>query len=251
MSKQFLAVIAAIIIVFVGIFALTGNKSNGSGGSKGGSSTLTQHVTGQGKSGVALVEYGDYECPFCGQAYPVIKQVVSDLNEQITFQFRNFPLVSIHQNAFAGARAAEAAALQNKFWQMHDALYESQSSWTSASDPTTYFNQLAQQLGLNVTQFKTDYASSKVNDLINADMAEGNKLGITGTPTFYLDGKQVTLPYQSGAPAVEQVINAEIAKKQPASSSSTNTSTSSTSNTSTTTNNTSTSSSSPGTASPY
>lgn len=221
MSKQFLAIVAAVIIVFVGIFVLTGNKSNGgSGNSKGSTGTLTQHVEGQGKSGVKLVEYGDYECPYCGEAYPVIKQVVSDLNQQITFQFRNFPLISIHQNAFAGARAAEAAALQNKFWEMHDLLYQNQQQWTGASDPTTFFDQYAQQLGLNVNQFKTDYASSKVNDLINADMAEGNKLGITGTPTFYLDGKQTTLPYQQGASAVEQIINAEIAKKQPAGSSS-------------------------------
>lgn len=213
MSKTFWGVIIAVIIVLVGIFTLTGNKSNGTGNSSGKSGTLTQHIEGQDKSGVTLVEYGDYECPYCGQAYPVVKQVVSDLNQQISFQFRNFPLVSIHQNAFAGARAAEAASLQNKFWEMHDALYQTQTQWSSASDPTSLFDQLAQQLGLNVTQFKTDYASIKVNNLINADMAEGNKLGITGTPTFFLDGKQVTLPYPSGASAVEQVINAEIAKK--------------------------------------
>lgn len=211
MSKQFLAVIAAIIIVFVGIFALTGKSSNNSSGSKGKAGTPTHHVEGQGQTGVLLQEYGDYECPFCGQYYPIVKQVQQEFNQQITFQFVNFPLISIHQNAFAGARAAEAAALQNQFWQMHDLLYQTQNQWSTASDPTAFFSQYAQQLGLNVTQFKSDYASSKVNDSINADMARGNKLGISGTPSFFLDGKQVQVG--ENVQAFEQVIKAEIAKK--------------------------------------
>lgn len=223
MSKQFWGVIVVVILIFVGIFALSGG-SNGSS-SKTSTGTLTQHVEGQGKAGVTLVEYGDYQCPYCGEAYPVIKQVESDLNSQITFQFRNFPLVGLHPNAFAGARAAEAASLQGQFWQMHDLLYEQNdayynggepsNSWIGASDPTSYFNADAQQLGLNVAQFKKDYASDTVNNLINADVAEGTKLKVTGTPTFFLDGNQVTLPYQNGVAAVEKIITAEIAKKAP------------------------------------
>jgi protein-disulfide isomerase len=220
MSKQFLAVIAAVIIVFVGIFALTG-KSNNSNNSKGSSGTVTHHVEGQGQTGVVLQEYGDYQCPFCGQYYPILKQVEQEFDKQITFQFTNFPLTSLHPNAFAGARAAEAAALQGKYWEMHDLLYEQNvlsqqnskaSTWINASDPTPFFNQFAQQLGLNLAQFKSDFSSSNVNDLINADMAKGNKLGITGTPTFYLDGKQIQVG--ESVQAFEQVINAEIAKKQ-------------------------------------
>ena len=224
MSKSFWGVVIAVVIVLVGIFALTGHKSNGSNSSSS-TGTLTQHIEGQGKDGITLVEYGDYECPFCGQYYPVVKQVQQEYNQQIFFQFRNFPLVSIHQNAFAGARAAEAAGLQNKFWQMHDALYETQNNWVNLGDPTNYFNSLAQQLGLNVNQFKTDYASTKVNDLINADMAEGNKLNITGTPTFFLDGKQVQVGESQSA--FETLINAEIAKKTGSPSSSTTPNTSS------------------------
>jgi protein-disulfide isomerase len=219
MSKQFLGIIVVVILAFVGFFVLSGNKGTSNSGKQSSSGTLTQHIEGQGKAGVTLVEYGDYECPFCGEYFPTVKQVQSDLNQQIYFQFRNFPLISIHQNAFAGARAAEAAALQNKFWQMHDLLYEDQTQWSGASDPTPYFNQYATQLGLNLTQFKSDYASSKVNDLINADMAEGNKLNISGTPTFYLDGKLldssqlVDSSSQPSVAAFEKVINAEIAKK--------------------------------------
>jgi protein-disulfide isomerase len=130
-------------------------------------------------------------------------------------------LVSIHQNAFAAARAAEAAALQGKFWQMHDALYEENqvyydssetaSSWVGASNPEAYFEKYASELGLNVSKFETDYASSQVNNLINADMAKGNKLGVDATPSFYLNGKQISVG--DSAAAFEKVINAAIKAK--------------------------------------
>lgn len=219
MSKQFWGVIVLVVVIFAGIFFLTGNKKANAPSSNSSSGGLTQHVEGKGASGVKLVEYGDYECPYCGAAYPVIKQVVSDLGNQIYFQFRNFPLTQIHQNAFAGARAAEAAGLQKKFWQMHDTLYENQdpsgkTGWVASSDPLNqYFVDFAKQVGLDVNLFKSDYQSSKVNDMINADLSEGNKLNIQGTPAFFLDGKQVTLPYSQGVSAVEKIINAEIAKK--------------------------------------
>ena len=220
MSKQFLGVIVVIILVFVGIFVFGGGKSNAPGSKTSSTSTLTQHVEGQGKDGITLVEYGDYQCPYCGQYFSILQQIQSEYNTQITFQFRNFPLVSLHPNAFAGARAAEAAGLQGKFWQMHDLLYQqneayyagqTSGNWIGASDPTVYFNADAQQLGLNVTQFKSDYASDTVNNLVNADTAEGNKLGVNATPTFYLDGKQIQ-PNET-ASSFQQFINAEIAKK--------------------------------------
>lgn len=211
MSKGFWGVIIIVILMFGGIFFISGHKTANAPSKN--AVKPTQHIIGEGKSGVTVVEYGDYQCPFCGEAYAPVKQVVTGLNDQIFFQFRNFPLTSLHQNAFAAARAAEAAALQNKFWEMHDALYESQDQWSKASDPTSFFNQLAQQLGLNVNTFKTDYASGKVNDLINADTAAGNALKITGTPTFFINGKQTDLQYTKGAAAVEKVINDAIANK--------------------------------------
>lgn len=219
MSKQFLAVIAAIIIVFVGIVALTNNKS-GSSGNAGGASP-TNHVEGLGQDHVTLVEYGDYQCPYCAEYYATVKQVQAEYNQQMTFQFRNFPLESLHPNAFAAARAAEAAGLLGKYWQMHDLLYEQSvayynsnetlSNWVGASDPTTFFDQYAQQLGLNVNQFKADYASDKVNNLINADMNAGNALGVNATPTFYLDGKEIQVG--NSVSGFEKLINAAIAQK--------------------------------------
>jgi protein-disulfide isomerase len=223
MSKRFLAIIAVLVIVFFGIFVIA-NKNNSNSG--GNSSAATEHIEGLGKDKVTLVEYGDYECPYCGEYYGVVNQVVQEYYADITFQFRNFPLTSIHPNAFAGARAAEAASLQGKFWQMHNLLYEENvqyynsnetvSSWISASNPLSYFDVFAKQLGLNVTKFNTDYASQKVDNYIEADMDAGNKLGLDATPTFYLDGKQVQ-PTESVA-SFQKYINAAIAEKAKTSS---------------------------------
>jgi protein-disulfide isomerase len=195
-SKQFLAIIAIIVVVLGGVFFFT-NKDSGSGKS-GSSAQPTNHVMGSASSGVKLVEYGDYECPYCGQYYPYVKQAVDAYKDKIQFQFANLPLTQIHKNAFAGARAAEAAALQNKFWEMHDKLYENQdpngaSGWVASSDPlNSYFVNFARQLGLNTEKFKTDYASSSVNGSINADLAAFKKTGYEqSTPTFVLDGKQI------------------------------------------------------------
>jgi protein-disulfide isomerase len=224
MSKQFLAVIAAVVIIFVGVLAISNHKSNSSVDTK----DLTHHVEGEGKDGVTLTEYGDYECPYCGEYYSTIKQVVAIYNDQITFQFVNFPLVSIHPNALAGARAAEAAGLMGKYWQMHDLLYETNqvyydsnetaASWISSGSPISYFDKFAKQLGLNVTTFNTDYNSNKVNDLINNDLNEGNKLGINATPTFYLDGKKMSPAPGNTVSAFQTAINAAIKQKTAAKS---------------------------------
>lgn len=217
MSKQFWAVIVAVVLVLIGVFVFTGSGSNDSG-SKNASSKVapTEHTIGKGTTGVTLTEYGDYQCPYCEEYAATVNQVRQKYGDQITFQFRNFPLTNLHQNAFAAARAAEAAGLQNKYWEMHDALYNPSNwqVWTNSSSPTQLFDQYAKEIGLNVSQFQKDYSSSKVNDLINADMAAGNKLGITGTPTFYIDGKKIDVANDQASFA--KLIDAEIAKKQPA-----------------------------------
>lgn len=214
MSKGFWGIIAILVIIFGGVVALSNNKSSNTNSTKN-SSSLSQHIEGSGN--VTLVEYGDYECPFCQQYYQTVKTIQTEYNDRVKFQFRNFPLTSLHRNAFAAARAAEAASLQGKFWEMHDALYDPSNYqvWKDASNPNPYFDQYAQQLSLDPAKFKTDFASSKVNDTINADLAEGNRLGITGTPTFFVDGKQVSIA--NDISQFEKVLNAALAKQTPAS----------------------------------
>jgi protein-disulfide isomerase len=218
MDKRFWAIILVIVVIFGGVlFFKNMHKANAP------TVQPTNHIEGKDAKSVTLVEYGDYECPACEEYYPIVKQVVQKYNNDITFQFRNLPLSTIHPNAFAGARAAEAAALQNKFWEMHDALYDNQNSWAQSSNPQQFFNQYAQQLGLNLSQFQKDYSSSRVNDTINADVAAFEKTKADmATPAFFLDGKQI-----KPDPTVDsfsKLLDAEIVKKNPAPTSTTNTS---------------------------
>lgn len=191
MDKRFWAVVLVIVLGFVGIIWVTSDKSKAPANNTNGDTGTTNHVEGKGSTGIKLVEYGDYQCPACFQYYQIVKDVVAKYSDKITFQFSHYPLTQLHQNAFAASRAAEAAGLQNKYWEMHDVLYQRQSEWSAASNAQNYFDTYAEQIGLNVNQFKSDYASEKVSKAINADMEAGRKLGITGTPTFYLDGQKL------------------------------------------------------------
>jgi protein-disulfide isomerase len=224
MDKRFLSILAILVIIFGGIFVASQKSSDGSAsGSKGsGSGQPTNHVEGQNAKNVTFIEYGDYQCPICGAYYQPVKDAMTpELLQNIHFQFRNLPLTSIHQNAFAAARAAEAAGLQGKYWEMHDTLYQNQNTWSGSTSPANYFNTYAKSLGLNVTQFKSDYLSSKVNDAINADLAAFKKTKQEqATPTFFLNGKYVPNSEFSdpatGAPTADKiakVINDAIVKQ--------------------------------------
>jgi protein-disulfide isomerase len=157
------------------------------------SGNIADHVSGNKTSKVILFEYGDYQCPGCESAYPVIKQVTDKYSKQLGFVFRNFPLTSIHPNALAAASASEAAGLQGKYWEMHDKLYTNQASWKDLTGVarTDYFVSLAESLGIDGKKFTTDLASTDVNRKISFDRALGQKANVTGTPTFYLNDKNV------------------------------------------------------------
>lgn len=192
MSKQFVAIVVACLIALFGIFALTSKKDSSTNtNTNSNAPTLSNNVIGQNVKKVSLVEYGDFQCPACGQYHPLVKQLVDQYKTDIQFQFRNFPLQSIHPNARAASRAAEAAAKQGKYWEMHDLLYEQQASWQDSSNARSIFEGYASQIGLKLDTFKTDFASQEVNEIINADYKEGEKLGVTGTPTFFLQGKKI------------------------------------------------------------
>lgn len=218
MSKQFWAALVIIAAILGGIVFVTNhNKPSTTSGATGQPSN---HVEGTSPEGVKLVEYGDFECPVCGEFYAVTKQVAQTYDTRVVFQFRNLPLTSIHQNAFAAARAAEAAGLQNKFWEMHDLLYQNQSAWSQSANPFSTFDTMANSLGLNMAKFDQDYASDAVNGVINADVAEFAKTGDEmATPTYYLDGKKLDntqLIDKNGAPSADafaKLLDAELAKK--------------------------------------
>ncbi len=194
MNKNFIITLAVVVLGLFGIFAITSKKDEKKNTTAGNSASLSNHVLGENKKNVTLVEYGDYQCPACAGYHPLIKQLVETYKSDIQFQFRNFPLQQIHQNARAAARAAEAAGKQDKFWEMHDLLYEQQSTWQDSTAANTIFEQYAKQLGLNVDQYNKDFASSEVNAIITADFNEGTRLGVESTPTFFLQGKKLDNP---------------------------------------------------------
>lgn len=196
MDKRFLAILVAIILIFGGIFWFSKSKSSQSNNGSGDSSQSegSTNFEGNPDAKVQLVEFGDYQCPACYAYYPVVKQAVDKYQDKILFQFRNFPLVQIHPNAMAAARAAEAAALQGKFWQMHDMLYQNQNNWSSSQSAASIFESYAQQLGLDMNQYKQDVNSAQVLATINADVKAAQALGATGTPVFVLNGKKIESP---------------------------------------------------------
>lgn len=201
--------LVGIVVVLGAAFYFTRNKTdNGTNGS----AQPTNHIRYTGSTGVTLLEYGDFQCPACGAYYPIIKQLESSYSDKVTFQFRNFPLSQLHPNAFAAHRAAEAAAKQGRFFEMHDKLYEGQQSWSTVSNPNIVFEDYATQLGLNIEQFRKDSASSEVNDIINADMKAGHAIGANSTPTFVLDGKKLDQnpqDYASFAKLLDDAIKAK------------------------------------------
>jgi protein-disulfide isomerase len=130
-----------------------------------------------------LLEYGDYQCPFCGAAYPIVKEVQAQLGDRLRFVFRNFPITTSHPRAEQAAEAAEAAGAQGKFWEMHDTLYENQER-LGDEDLHGY----AEQLGLDVGRFDADLAGHVHAARVREDFMSGVRSGVNGTPTFYVNG---------------------------------------------------------------
>ncbi len=155
---------------------------------------------------VTLVEFGDYECPACDAAYPMVKQLQKDFQGKLNFVFRNFPLYPIpHKNAMIAAEAAESAGAQGKYWQMHDKLYENQGEWGESNDPMSFFLTYAKEINLNIDQFKSDVQANKFQGRINQDIADGNKAGVDSTPTFFINNVRYMggLDYNSLKDAVQ------------------------------------------------
>jgi protein-disulfide isomerase len=141
------------------------------------------HVQGPAKAPVTIVEYGDYECPYCGEAYPVVKALQKRVGEQMRFVFRNFPLAEAHPHAEHAAEAAEAAGAQGKFWEMHDLLYENQDALED-EDLVRY----AKALHLDVPRFIKEMEAHAHAERVRADFSSGVRSGVNGTPTFFING---------------------------------------------------------------
>jgi protein-disulfide isomerase len=141
------------------------------------------HIQGPPTAPVTLVEYGDYECPYCGAAYPIVKEVKRRLGDRLRFVFRNFPLGNMHPHAEHAAEAAEAAAAQGKFWEMHDELYEHQRALDDE-----HLEGYAGAVGLDVERFDREMEDQLYAGRVREDFMSGVRSGVNGTPTFFING---------------------------------------------------------------
>ncbi len=141
------------------------------------------HIEGKPDAPVTLVEYGDYECPYCGKAYPIVKSIQAQMGDQLRFVFRNFPLTELHPHAAHAALAAETAGKQGKFWEMHDALYENQKALGDS-----HLREYAQSVGLDADAFMQAVENGDEAEQIEDDFSSGVRSGVNGTPTFFING---------------------------------------------------------------
>lgn len=170
------------------------------------------HKKGKEDSKVTVIEYGDFQCPACGQYFPIIDEVSKNFNDRVLFVFRHFPLRSLHPYAQIAAQAAEAAGKQGKFWEMHDKLFQNQNTWAKSNDPKQSFEQYAQEIGLNVDQYKKDFNGSETKAQVNADYASAQTGGINQTPTFVLNGASIPTP--RSVQEFENILNETLKTKE-------------------------------------
>lgn len=152
-----------------------------------------KHLPENKSASVTLVEFGDYQCPACSAYSPLVVKLMNDFNGKVNFVFRNFPLPQ-HANANITSYAAEAAGLQGKFWEMHELLYQKQSEWSESTNAKDIMVGYANVLGLDVVKFKTDIDSVAIKERVTKDIADGNLTGLTGTPTFFINGQKMDNP---------------------------------------------------------
>lgn len=161
------------------------------------------HRQGDPDAPCTLVEYGDYQCPSCGQAYPIVKRLQKHFGKRLSFVFRNFPLTQMHPYAEAAAEAAEFAGSHGKFWGMHDLLYENQDRLDDALPL-----ELAQQLLLDAAKLREALQSEEFEPRVKADFSGGVRSGVNGTPTFFINGQRHdgSYDYASLVEAVDRVL---------------------------------------------
>jgi len=147
---------------------------------------------GSDSAKVKLVEFSDLQCPACKSVEPYVKQVVERSKDNFQFIYRHFPLTQ-HIHSKKAANFAEYAATQNKFWEIHDKLFDTQDEWSGLSDPSNYFADLGFQFGLDKDKIKEAISKGQFERIINEDLAEGNRLGVDATPTFYINGRKLGL----------------------------------------------------------
>lgn len=154
--------------------------------------SIKDHIQGNDNAVIELVKYGDYQCPHCARAYPIVKRMQEQLGDKLRFVFRNFPLAKIHPEATIAAIATEAADLQGKYWEMHDIIFENQDQLSYA-----FLLDCADQLGLDRRQFEEGMANPGFTEKVEADFESGIRSGVNATPTFFINGEKYNNGWES------------------------------------------------------
>lgn len=152
---------------------------------------LADHIKGSTTAKVKLTEYSDFQCPACSQFSKIVSEVLDTYPDDVALEYKHFPLISIHEYALSAAEAAEAAGQQGKFFEMHDMLFENQQVWSKSANPNAYFISYAEKLELDIPLFKQHMKASKIEDKIQSEFKQARELGLTGTPSFFIDGKRM------------------------------------------------------------
>src|SRR5882724_5636843 len=220
--KRFFPIILIIVVLAVAVgggyalYTMQETPQPKPSGSTGGAKPTISlgaspaHVRGEANAPVVLEEFGDFQCPVCGVFYKTLKQIELEYGSRLAVIFREYPIQSLHPHGLEDARAAEAAGLQNRFWEMHDLLYENQDTWAKESDTRPTFVGYAKSLGLNVEQFSNDIDGNIASTRNLADQKRAGDLGVRSTPTIFINGKPLT---DRNVDAVRTAINNALKEK--------------------------------------
>ncbi len=212
-AKVLIGISIATIAIVIGASVIVGGKSPSEDAAPiANTEALVRsdsHVEGAKTNKVTIVEFGDFQCPACGAAHPVVAQILREYQGKVTFVFRNFPL-PMHPNAPMAAEAAEAAGAQGKFFEMHNLLFTNQKEWENSKNPLDQFTQYAKELKLDEAKFKSDVEGKKYAKKIEKDVSDGYAVGVNSTPTFFINGvkQEGGLPYNE----FKEKIDAALAK---------------------------------------
>lgn len=169
------------------------------------------HVLGEAKAPVTIEEFGDFQCPACAATSAVIRNLEKDYGPRLRVVFWDFPL-AMHHHSREAANAAEAAARQGHFWEMHDLLYQNQPEWTESASPRPEFEKFARKIGLDLRAFEEDVEKPEVAARVEAEHQHGVGLGVRNTPTLFINGKEIAPPFE--ADRLRKAIDAALAEKK-------------------------------------
>jgi protein-disulfide isomerase len=208
-AKILSGVVVVLVGGLIGLFLLT-NKPDPVAKPVADAGKMTRDYSHKlGNGALQVVEFGDYQCPACGNAHPIIKRILSEYGDKLTLVFRNYPLPQ-HRNAQAAAQAAEAAGAQGKYWEMHDKLYDNQSAWTESSNPDEAFSGYAKSLGLNLDTFAKALSDKAATQIIATDTADGNALKVSSTPSIFVADKLLpNYSYETLKTAIDEALKTQ------------------------------------------